>query len=63
MLNKLAEIMVSLHIRVIRSSTNCRAFLQCILHTSHVVENAREDPFQWSQIFTLKEVHLRQLST
>jgi hypothetical protein len=44
-LNKLAESIVSLHTRLLRPSTNFRPFLQCILHSSRVVDNAREYPF------------------
>ena len=44
-LNKLAESIVSLHTRLLRPSTNFRPFLQCILYSSHVIDNAREDPF------------------
>ena len=43
--NKLAESIVSLHTRLLKPSTNFRAFLQHILHSSRVVDNAREDPF------------------
>ena len=42
-LNKLAESIVSLHTRLLRPSTNLRPFLQCILPSSRVVDNARED--------------------
>jgi len=62
-LNKLAEGIVSLHTRLLRPSANFRPFLQCILHPSHVVDNAREDPFPLPRIFMTKEVHLRQLAT
>jgi len=44
-LNKLAENIVGLHTRLLRPGTNFCPFLQCILHSSHVVDNAREDPF------------------
>ena len=59
MLNKLAESIVSLHTRLLKPSTNFRLLLQCILHSSHVVDNAREDPFPLPRIFMPKEVHLR----
>jgi len=62
-LNKLAESIMSLHIRLLRPSTNFSRFLQCILHSSHVVDNASEDPFPLPQIFMPKDVHLRQLAT
>jgi hypothetical protein len=62
-LNKLAESIVSLQTRLLRPSTNFRPFLQCILHSSHVVDNAQEDPFPFLRIFMLKDVHLRQLAT
>jgi len=62
-INKLAESIVSLHTRLLRPSTNSRPFLQCILHSSRVVDNARDDPILLPQIFMPKEVHLRQLST
>jgi hypothetical protein len=42
-LNKLAESIVSLHTRPPMRSTNCFNFPECILHCSHVVDNARED--------------------
>ena len=60
-LNQLAESIVSFHTSLLRPSTNFRPFLQCILHFSRVVNNAREDPFPLPQIFMLNEVHLRQL--
>jgi hypothetical protein len=62
-LDKLGESIVSLHTRLLRPSTNFRPFLQCILHSSRVIDNAREDPFLLPRIFMLKEVHLRQLAT
>jgi hypothetical protein len=62
-LNKLAESIISLHTRVLRLSTNFCPSLQCILHSSHVVNNAREDPFPLPRIFMPKEVHHRQLAT
>jgi hypothetical protein len=62
-LNKLAESIVSLHMRLLRPSTNIQPFLQCILHSSRVVDNAREDPFPLPRIFMLKAVHLRQMAT
>jgi len=42
-LTKLAEGIVSLHTRLLRPSTNLRPFLQCILRSFRVVDNARED--------------------
>ena len=42
---KLAESIVSLHTRLLRPSTNFCHFLHLILHSSHVIDNAREDPF------------------
>jgi len=54
---------MSLHTRLLRPSTNFRPFLQCILRSSRVVDNAREDPFLFPQIFMLQEVHLRKLAT
>ena len=62
-LNKLAESIVSLHTRLLWPSTNVRPFLQCILHSSRFVDNARKDHFPLPQIFMTKEVHLRQLAT
>jgi hypothetical protein len=53
-----AESIVSLHTRLLRPSTNFRPFLRCILHSSHVVHNAREDPFPLPRIFMPKEVDL-----
>jgi len=44
-LKKLAESIVSLHTRLLRPSTNFGHFLQCILHSLPVVDNAKEDPF------------------
>jgi len=44
-LNRLAESIVSSHTRLLRPGTNLRPFLQCILHSSCVVDNARDDPF------------------
>ena len=60
---KLAESIVSLHTRLLRPSTNFGPFLHRILHFSHVIDNAREDPFLLPRLFMLKEVHLRQLAT
>ena len=60
---KIAESIVSLHTRLLGPSTNFHPVLQCILHSSCVVNNAREDPFPLPQIFMPKEVHLRQLAT
>jgi len=53
-----AECIVCLHTRLLRPSTNFRPFLRCILHSSLVAENAREDPFLFPRIFMLKEGHL-----
>jgi len=44
-LNELAESIVSLHMRLLRASTNFHPFLQSILHSSCVVDYARDDPF------------------
>jgi hypothetical protein len=62
-LNKLAESIVSLDTMLLRPGTNFRTFLQCILHSSHVVDNAREDTFPLPRIVMPKEVQLRQLAT
>ena len=62
-LNKLAESIVCLHTRLLGPSTNFNPFLQCILHSSSDVDNAREDPFRLPPSFMPKEVHLRQLAT
>jgi hypothetical protein len=62
-INKLAESIVSLPSSLLRPSTNFHPFLQCVLHSSLVVNNAREDPFPLPQIFMLKDVRLRQLAT
>ena len=53
-----AESIVSLHTRLLRPSTNFRPFLRCILHSSRVVDNAREDPIPLPRIFMPKNVHL-----
>jgi hypothetical protein len=58
---KLAETIVSINTRLLRPNTNYRPVLQCILNSSCVVNNAREDPFPLTRIFLPKEVHLRQL--
>jgi len=60
---KLDESIRSLRTRLLRPSTKFHLFLQCILRTLRVVNNAWEDPFPLPQIFMLKEVHLRQLET
>ena len=60
---KLAESLVALHTRLVRPSTNFGPIQQCMLHSSHVANNAREDPFPLPQIFMAKDVHLRQLAT
>ena len=44
-LNKLAESIMTLHTRLLRPGTNFRPFLQCILHSLCVIDNATEDPF------------------
>jgi hypothetical protein len=62
-INKLAASIVSIHTRLLRPSTKFHPLLQCILHTSHGVDTAREDSFSLPRIFILKEVHLRQLAT
>jgi len=62
-LNKLSESILSVHTRLLRPGTNFRPILQCILHSSHVVDNARVVSFPLPRIFMLKEVHLRQLAT
>jgi hypothetical protein len=56
--DKLAESNVSLHMRLLRPSPNIRPVLQCILHSSRVVENTRELPFPLPRIYLLKEVPL-----
>jgi len=55
-LKKLAESIRSLHMRLLRPRTNSHPFQLCILHSSHVVNNAREDLFPFPRIFILKEV-------
>jgi len=45
-LNKLAESIVSLHTRLLRPRPDFCPFLHCILHSSRVIDNAREDPFR-----------------
>jgi len=62
-LNKSAGSIVSLHPRLLRRSTNFRPFLQCILHSLRIVDNAREDAFPLPPIVMPKEVHLTQLAT
>ena len=62
-LNKLAESIVSLHTRLLRPGTNFCPFPQCILHSSLVINDAREDPILLPRIFMPKDVHLRQLAT
>ena len=59
MVNKLGESIVSLHTRLLRPSTNFGPFLHRILHSSRVVDNAREDPFPLTLIFITKEIPLR----
>jgi hypothetical protein len=61
--NKLAEHSVSLHTTLLRPSMNIRPLLQCILHYSRIVHNAREDPFALPRSFMLKQVHLGKLAT
>jgi hypothetical protein len=58
---KLVESIVSLHTMLLRPSTNFRPILHRILHSSRVVDIAREDPFQLPRIFMPKEVHIRHL--
>jgi len=58
MLNMLAQSIVSLHTRLLRPSPNFHPFLEYILHSSRVVDNARENPFLLTRIFMPKEVPL-----
>jgi len=51
------------HYRQLRPSTNFHPCGQYILHSSHVVDNAREDPFPLPRIFLPKDVLLGQLAT
>jgi len=44
-LYKLGGSIVSIHTRLLMPGTNFRLFLQCILHSLHVIDNAREDPY------------------
>jgi len=60
---KSAESIMSPHTRLLRPSNNFRPTLQCILRSSCVINNDREDPFPLPQIFMPKEVYLRQLAT
>jgi hypothetical protein len=53
-----AESIVSLHMRLLGPSTNFRPFLRCMLHSSCVVDNAREDPYPLPLIYMPKEVIL-----
>jgi len=62
-LNESTERIVSLHTRQLRPTTNLHPHLQHILHSSCVVDNARELTCQLPQISMPKEVHLRQLAT
>jgi hypothetical protein len=55
---KLAESIMSLHTRLLQSSTNFRPFRKYILHLSCVIDNACEDPFPLPRIFMPKEVQL-----
>jgi len=52
---KLAESIVSLHTWLLRPSTNFRPCLQCILCSSRVINNTREDSFPLPWIFLLKK--------
>jgi hypothetical protein len=62
-LNKLAESIVSLNTRLLRPNTNICPFLQCILCSWRVFNNAEVHPFPLPQIFMPKLVHLRLLVT
>ena len=42
------------HTRLLRPSTNFSPILQCILHSSYVVDTGREDHFPWPQILVPK---------
>jgi hypothetical protein len=53
-----AESIVRLHTRLLRPRTIFDPFLRCILQSSRVVDNTREDPFPLRQIVMPKEVHL-----
>jgi len=55
---KLAESIVRLHSRLLRPSINLRPCLLCILHSSHVVDDAGDDSSLVARIITPKEVHL-----
>jgi len=60
---KIAESIMSLHTRLLRPSTNFSPLLQCILHSSRVIDNAIEDPVALPRIFMPNNVDLRQLAT
>jgi hypothetical protein len=60
---KLAKYIVSLHTMLLRHSTNFHPILQCLLHSSCIVDDAVEDHIPLAQIFMPKEFHLRQLVT
>jgi len=45
--HKLAESIMSLHHRLPRRSTNFHHFIHWIFHSSHVVNNARDNPFRF----------------
>ena len=60
---KLAESIVSLHTKLLRPCTNFHPFLQCVLHSSRVVDNSSEDQFLLPQIFMPNHIHLSQLAT
>jgi hypothetical protein len=53
-----AESIVSFHMSLLRPSTNIGPFLRCILHSSRVIDNSRQDPIPLLPIFMLKEVYL-----
>jgi hypothetical protein len=58
---KLAENIVTLQTRRLRIMSYIGPFPKWILHSSPVVNNARDDSFQLPQMFLLKEVHLKWL--
>jgi hypothetical protein len=60
---KLVECMVSLHIKLLRPSTNILRILQLILYSLHVIDCGIEDSCSLPQTFVPKDVHLRQLAT
>jgi len=61
--NNSAESIENVHTWLLRPGTNFRPVLQCILHSSRGVDNARDDAFPLPGIYLPKEARFGHLET